>query len=1358
MKKMKRVTATLLIAMMVGSMMPAFVANAATTDTSIEGWTATVNNADGGAYIDRSEGVRGKASVKLVNKSPRTSREEYVAFAQKLNGLKKGKTYRLEFEAKVQNGKTCDVMFNWSPRWSLIPIKASYDWTPFQFSYTPTADGSADLRFILDNKTDALWIDNIKVYDTAEPNVNLLKNGNFEDVVGGPTEADEKEAAVETLASPNYFPVRGTMTVDGDVSDWGGIEGRKLAQVNKFIANAPVTTSGTVKYAYDDEKLYLLFEIIDPTHVADEESFYKGDSMQFSTAAKKGDSGNEKNVALWSDSIYKNKETFDIAITREGTKTIYEASMLWSEDFGGEVPDEMLFNAVVNNNDGSGRAYCIELTDGISSSKNTSMFNWMYFKKPVGDLEYCVEIPDSVVLGDDASMVVHLSNPGVGNASAEIVSQVFGYKQTVTLAGGQEKKYAIPFPKDKAGDVVVDMTITSGGETITKEKKVNILYNLEAYQVLKQTLNGYAEELRNLIYKCQQKGMNPVYEVALHSIIVKQIETMEDEVSWNQKHGWSLFRFAEYEKQLTELYEEAKADLTAYLKGEKKPLTIPQYVTSDITMDGVSMIAETFDGTKTEERPTFFVGSMCIDYSNLEQMEFLSTIGFNTVQLANNPFKFMVGFDPHIIQDWSKWQYGNANVTFTITDEAAAVGKKSLKITNTDVYKNDNYKELRQYVPAKPNTTYEWGFKSKGKNMDWCWFGMDGRVGRGYQYVQPSEDWKNNDFTYTTGDNQYFIEYAFACEGKTDELFLDDLYIREKGTTVNLLENASFEDDSVPEKTDIDQEMAEKYGWYVDYGSLELKRARKFMEEAERYNIAVDLLIGIDHAPRLFLNVDENLEKSKTQFLGYTIQRQAARDYVVWQAAAMLNIAKDYTSVKSICLSNEPTVNSYNSDYYLPLFQGYLNELYGGDIAVLNRNYGTEYASFEEVPLPAGQIEETSLYYDWRQFNDGLLYDFFDEYSKRVRAQYPQFDYHAKVMNYFRYDYDHHLKGGSNYEWLAELFDYNGCDAHSYLTDQGKTPMPLKMGWYDFMTSVKDAPVLDTETHIVHDGQTTTYEDIRPKYFESDVWNGAIHGRTNIILWNIDSMGPKATYNWSTYVESNLLLRPKTLAKISDVVMDLNRLAYEVTALQKAEHKTGLLYSRTNLTRNKKYMTMVGDVYKQLLFSGQKVTMITDTEPEKMNDYQLLVVPEVKYVTNDVLMAVKNYIEKGGKVLLVGDDCFKYNEYGLLNDTEVVEYIYANVDRQSSVYDKVVELGLSDVVLKDAETGKPISGVEYSYTEYNGKILVNLLNYDFDNSYTFHVYYQGKEVTEFTELRGMEKVSGTVTVKPYQPILLQFEK
>jgi len=237
-----------------------------------------------------------------------------------------------------------------------------------------------------------------------------------------------------------------------------------------------------------------------------------------------------------------------------------------------------------------------------------------------------------------------------------------------------------------------------------------------------------------------------------------------------------------------------------------------------------------------------------------------------------------------------------------------------------------------------------------------------------------------------------------------------------------------------------------------------------------------------------------------------------------------------------------------------------------------------------------------------------------------------------------------------------------------------------------------------------------------------------------------------------------LLLRPKTLAKISDVVMDLNRLAYEVTALQKGERKTGLLYSRTNLTRNKQYMTMVGDVYKQLLFSGQKVTMITDTEPEKMNDYQLLVVPEVKYVTNDVLMAVKNYIEKGGKVLLVGDDCFKYNEYGLLNDTEVVEYIYANADRQSSVYDKVMELGLSDVVLKDAVTGEPLSGVEYSYTEYNGKILVNLLNYDFDNSYTFHVYYQGKEVTEFTELRGMEKVSGTVTVKPYQPILLQFEK
>ena len=1358
MKEMRRVIAAALIAMMISSMIPVFVVNAATTDTSIEGWTAVVNNADGGVYIDRSEGMRGKASVKLVNKSPRTSNQEYVAFFQKLTGLKRGKTYRLEFEAKVQNGKTCDVMFNWSPRWSLIPLKATYDWTPFQFSYTADADGSADLRFILDNKTDALWIDNIKVYDVAEPTVNLLKNGDFEDVVGGPVEADEAEIAAETVTSPNYFPVYATMTVDGDVSDWDGIEGRKLAQVNKFISSAAVTTSGTVKYAYDDKKLYLLFEITDPIHVADEESFYKGDSMQFSTAAKKGDAGNERNVALWPDGIYKNKEDIDIAIVREGTKTIYEASISWDEDFGGEIPDEMLFNAVVNNNDGDGRAYCIELTDGISSSKNTNMFNWMYFKKPVGKLRYCVEMPDSVVLGDAANAVVHLLNPGTGNASAEIVSEQLGYRQSVTLAGGEEKQYSIPFPMDKAGDILADVTITSGEETVTKEKKVSILYNSEAYQVLKKTLNSYAEELRDLIYQCQQKGMNPVYEVALHSIIVKQIETMDDEVSWNEKYDWSLIRFAEYEKQLTELYGEAKENLQAYLKGEKNPLTIPQYITGDITADGVSVIADTFDGTKSEKRPAFFVGSMCIDYSNLEQMEFLSTIGFNAVQMAPNPFKFMVGFDPHIMQGWSKWQYGNANVVFDITEEAAAAGKKSLKITNTDAYQYDNYKELRQYVPAKPNTTYEWGFKSKGKNIDWCWFGMDGRVGRGYQYIQPSENWKSNDFTYTTGDNQYFIEYAFACEGKTDELFLDDLYIREQGSNINLLENASFEDESIPQKSAIDQEMAEKYGWYFDYGSVELKRARKFIEEAERYNIAVDLLIAVDMAPRLFLNVDENLEKSKTQFLPYTIQRQAARDYAVMLAAAILSIADDYTSVKSVCISNEPTVNSYNSDYYLPLFQGYLNELYGGDIALLNRNYGAEYASFQEVPLPGSQVEENSHYYDWRQFNDGLMDDFFEEYSQRIRELYPQFDYHAKMMDYFRYDYDHHVKGGSNYEWLADNFDYNGCDAHSYLTDQEKTPMPLKMGWYDFMTSVKDAPVFDTETHIVHDGQATTYEDIRPKYFESDVWNGAIHGRAAQILWNIDAIGPAATYNWSTYVEANMLFRPMSLAKISDALMDLNRLAYEVTALQKAEHKTGLLYSRTNLTRNKQYMTAVGVAYKQLLFSGQNVTMITDTKPEKMNDYQLLVVPEVKYATADVLAAVKNYIEQGGKVLLLGEDCFKYNEYGLLNDAAVVEYIYAHADRQSSVYHKVQELGLADVTLLDAQTGKPVSGVEYTYTEYNGKILVNLLNYDFDHTYTLKVHYQGKEITEFTELRSMEKVSGTVTVEPYQPILLQFEK
>jgi len=78
----------------------------------------------------------------------------------------------------------------------------------------------------------------------------------------------------------------------------------------------------------------------------------------------------------------------------------------------------------------------------------------------------------------------------------------------------------------------------------------------------------------------------------------------------------------------------------------------------------------------------------------------------------------------------------------------------------------------------------------------------------------------------------------------------------------------------------------------------------------------------------------------------------------------------------------------------------------------------------------------------------------------------------------------------------------------------------------------------------------------------------------------------------------------------------------------------------------------------------------------------------------------------------------KKSEYDKPHDAETIEYIYAKALIEGSIYDKIEALGLSDVVLVNAETGERIDNVEWSYAEYNGKMVVNAVNYDKENAIT----------------------------------------
>ena len=469
---------------------------------------------------------------------------------------------------------------------------------------------------------------------------------------------------------------------------------------------------------------------------------------------------------------------------------------------------------------------------------------------------------------------------------------------------------------------------------------------------------------------------------------------------------------------------------------------------------------------------------------------------------------------------------------------------------------------------------------------------------------------------------------------------------------------------------------------------------------------------------------------------------------------------KDYKCVKSVMIINEPQVYTNASAYYKPHWIKYLENLYG-TIEALNENYGTDYTSFEDVKMP-DRVDYTPKFYDWREFNDGTLTEYITYLVGTFKKYCPNINVHAKGMDYFRYDYAKDLVNGMNYEQLFDIMDYNGCDAFCHFKN-GNTPMTLKMGWYDFMTSLTERPVWDTESHPLTDSSTIEYYPQEPAFVAADLWNGAVHGRGGTVIWCFDTSEASSLWaggagaNWSN---ANMRHKPDVAVRVSETNLDMMRLSYELTALQKVKRKIGIVFSRTSLGYNTEHNAQAAAVYESCIFNGQKPLFISDTTYKDINKCEALVIPKsTTNVSVDMLNEIKAYMENGGKVILLDDISLKYDEYNKPHDESVLDYICKNADRTGSVGDYIKNNKMSEVILVDSETGETPENVEWLYNECNGKMLVNILYYSYDeeSDRTFDILYNGKEIVTAKELRSGKTFQTPYTVTPYEPILLEFE-
>lgn len=201
-------------------------------------------------------------------------------------------------------------------------------------------------------------------------------------------------------------------TIDGKMEEgeWntdGKIVSDREDQVDMYIANPPwggvSDVSGNTYIMWDDDNLYLAFDVTDDIHSCeyDAGSIWRGDSVQFclsytyENVEGAGTSFTEFGAGLSPNGPVVTKfstesgttmscENSEVAIVRNGNKTMYEVRIPWTEAVpeGTEIKanDVLRYSQIINDNDtpgdkdGKGRRCWVEFGSGIGRYKAVDEF------------------------------------------------------------------------------------------------------------------------------------------------------------------------------------------------------------------------------------------------------------------------------------------------------------------------------------------------------------------------------------------------------------------------------------------------------------------------------------------------------------------------------------------------------------------------------------------------------------------------------------------------------------------------------------------------------------------------------------------------------------------------------------------------------------------------------------------------------------------------------------------------------------------------------------------------------------------------------------------------------------------------
>lgn len=1370
----KKVLSCILTAVMCFSALPGGLASAA--NDKVYGWTTAVSGT--GACAVGGDACYGSAGLTL-----QAGKSGDGATAATNISVQAGKQYKVTFWTKGKNLSTANAVVG-STKLSLTKKYTSYYWTRTDYEFTAQSD-SANFKigFELSNGG-TLSVDGIYVR-SADERRNLVTNGGFEyaetknEFLSGMTLPAEEELA--SFGTKNVMPMlyMDSFELDGNLDEWDGF-------ASAAMPNSATDMTGMKNYggdsdlfaefelAYDEKNIYLAAAVVDdifdnPNTGA---SYWKGDSIQVALGTVEEDFGveiglyqnNDGESGIYSSELIKDawgtiddttmylRENSKVVVKRVGNVTYYEAQLPWLFRFD-SVPDECLINVLVNDSDGNGRKGFFELQPGIGFTKSNEKFIFGTPMKNTGDIFAYIDGAKWLYEDEPGDYSLYVANTSEADEKIEITLPD-GNTFEANVPQGRVYKYDYTTVSDEVGMLSDKITLKYGDTELSAVKNIRIKRDLvKAFSQLETEL---LPELKELEAKCVERGITPAYEQS-------DISTIENFIAYGREDlGASRDSRADYVyTELVKLYENVKEALTAYLDGSRTPTATYVYTGSKAELEDMHYVAE-MKNTETgevEKRPVYFVGyNIGEGASKLEKTYAdIEAIGANLVQI-DQPMNYYMSKAAGTIRGWTTYFNGGIDATAEYDSREVQSGDYSLKIKNNTAQKAYVNFALSKNISLEKGKTYVLSFWAKADSASGCIFRPNG-WNPGSISLNGIYDWKKFTYEYNPEQNET-KELLWIVENVTASLNLDNIRLVEKGTNKNLINHGGFEEQPVVVN-----------GFAFDEDRLESQLIAA-LDNAQKHNVQMDVLLGMHYFPKI---VDNWALTKSAGYYGMNINNPEVLQVMEAFITGVMERIKDHPALHSVCLSNEPNYSTgRNADLFGDDWTAYLKKIYNDDLAALNDVYGTEYASFEEVPLTEENINDV-MYYDYIRFNAEVWGGWHEWAASVVKKVAPNVKVHAKIQEVAENTEGSDavlgtplVSRGIDPEMFSSFVDISGCDAVNFI--QRNDELVKKEMWYDLISSFNGKPVFNSEDHVIVDGDENYTSEYAP-FVSADMWQGAVHNRSDTTIWIWTR-----TTALNNHIAGNINHRPDVLAANSKMNLDLNRLSKEIAALQAKPENVGVLYSLQSRVYELPHMNTVSEIYRAVTFAGERVKFFTENMIETQGideNIKLLVIGNAQCTNAETVKGIRSFIERGGRVMVIGD-VFKYDEHKKpLSNPEDVEFVLnsalivpsRNEEREvkfdfdfyTYMADYLKEIGIRSIEIIDPETGAPLANTEYTSGICDGKLIINICNTDVNTVKKFKILVDGKEPENLVELRSGAKLEGVTELPSHTPMLVRVD-